>query len=147
MTSTQKTSNPNKQIFVLVTSRYIEAQSDPQLKRFVFSYTVKITNDSSVACQLIRRHWLITDSNRKVEEVLGEGVVGKQPIILPGDYFEYSSSAVMETEIGTMEGRYFLIEVESLSNDHSTQVESKNSPAEFHVPIPRFTLSIPRVLH
>ena len=147
MTNTLTVSNLAQQVTVSVISRYIESQSDPDQKRYVFSYTIQIRNDSPVACQLLRRHWLITDANRKIEEVLGEGVVGKQPVILPGTFFEYSSSAVMETEIGTMEGRYFLTVLNKESDLNESQVTQKITQPEFHIPIPRFTLSIPRVLH
>ena len=135
------------QLMVTVVARYIESQSDPDQKRYVFSYTIQIKNESPVACQLLRRHWLIKDANRKVEEVYGDGVVGKQPVIQPGAFFEYSSSAVMETEIGTMEGRYFLTPVKTHSELDSVDLLLTNKPNEFHIPIPRFTLSIPRVLH
>lgn len=113
-------------------SGFVERQSDVKNKRFVFSYTITIENESDSEFQLISRHWVIQDANRKTEEVYGEGVVGEQPIIKPGESYTYTSGAVLETEMGTMEGRYFMIN------------QSKN---EFEVPIPKFVLSVPRTLH
>ena len=111
---------------------FIEQQSDVNNKRFVFSYTITIENVSDSAFQLVSRHWVIQDANRKVEEVYGEGVVGEQPVIEPGESYTYTSGAVLETEMGTMEGRYFMIN------------KAKN---EFEVPIPKFVLSVPRTIH
>ena len=111
-------------------------QSDTKENRFVFSYTITIRNNSDFDVQLLSRHWIIQDANRKIEEVYGEGVVGQQPLISPGAEFSYSSGAVLETEIGTMEGRYFFV-------DKSTV----QKPEEFAVTIPKFVLSVPRVLH
>ena len=111
---------------------FLDRQSDSQNKRFVFAYTITIENISQVSFQLLSRHWLIQDANRKTEEVYGEGVVGETPVIQPGESFTYTSGAVLETEMGTMEGRYFLRD--ELGND-------------FSVPIPKFVLSVPRVLH
>jgi ApaG protein len=111
---------------------FVERQSDIENNRFVFAYTITIENISSIPFQLISRHWLILDANKKAEEVFGEGVVGEQPVIQPGDSFTYTSGAVLETEIGTMEGRYFLRD---------------ETGDEFSVVIPRFVLSVPRTLH
>ena len=111
---------------------YVEQQSDRDSNRFVFSYTITIENVSSSPFQLVSRHWVIQDANRKIEEVYGEGVVGEQPVIAPGESYTYTSGAVLETEIGTMEGRYFML-------DQRKQ--------EFEVPIPKFVLSVPRTLH
>lgn len=111
---------------------FVEQQSDVDNNRFVFSYTITIENASESAFQLVSRHWVIQDANRKVEEVYGDGVVGEQPVINPGESYTYTSGAVLETEMGTMEGRYFMIN------------QSKN---EFEVPIPKFVLSVPRTLH
>lgn len=113
-------------------SGFVERQSDIKNKRFVFSYTITIENESDSPCQLISRHWVIQDANRKTEEVYGEGVVGEQPIIKPGESYTYTSGAVLETEMGTMEGRYFMID---------------KSKDKFEVPIPKFVLSVPRTLH
>lgn len=111
---------------------FIEQQSDIENSRFVFSYTITIRNISEKPFQLLSRHWVIQDANQKVEEVYGEGVIGEQPLIVPGESYTYTSGTVLETEMGTMEGRYFMI------ND---------TDKEFEVTIPKFLLSIPRTLH
>lgn len=111
---------------------FVEQQSDVQNKRFVFAYTITIENISDQPFQLLSRHWVIQDANRKIEEVYGDGVVGEQPVIKPGQSYTYSSGAVLETEMGTMEGRYFML--------------SENED-EFEVAIPKFVLTVPRVLH
>ena len=115
---------------------FVEQQSDPVNNRFVFTYTITIENKSDTSCQLLSRHWVIQDANRKVEEVYGEGVIGQQPTIQPGQQYQYSSGAVLETEMGTMEGRYFMI-----CNS------SGQDGVEFEVLIPKFILSVPRVIH
>ena len=117
---------------ISVVTSYVEPQSDAASNRYVFAYTITIENSSDEPFQLMSRHWLIKDANSKVEEVYGEGVVGDQPVIAPGEKYTYSSGAVLETEMGTMEGRYFM---------HS---HNKN---EFEVTIPKFVLSVPRTLH
>ena len=119
---------------VLVEARpqYIEAQSSPEQNRFVFAYTVTITNVGSIAARLLTRHWLITDANGKVQEVNGEGVVGEHPYLNPGDSFRYTSAAMIETPVGVMQGKY--------------QMQADNGES-FSAPIPKFTLSIPRTLH
>lgn len=122
----------SNEISVDVDTIYLPAQSVPDQQRFVFAYTIRIRNDGKQAAKLMTRHWVITDANGKVEEVYGEGVVGKQPYIAPGEQFEYTSGAILETPVGTMQGRYNLV-----SDDGS----------QFAATIPRFTLSIPRILH
>ncbi|RBP53756.1 Co2+/Mg2+ efflux protein ApaG [Arenicella xantha] len=123
------------EIEIVTVTDYVPQQSDPKNKRFVFYYTITIRNHSPIACQLMSRHWVIIDANRKVEEIYGEGVIGEQPVIAPGGEYQYSSGAVLETEIGTMEGRYFMIVSDASTTD------------EFEIPIPKFTLTVPRVLH
>lgn len=93
-------------IKVTVSSQYIPQQSHPQQKRYVFAYTVKIANEGEAPAQLKSRHWVITDGNGKVEEVRGPGVVGQQPLLRPGEQFEYTSGCVLETPRGTMRGTY-----------------------------------------
>jgi ApaG protein len=110
----------------------IESQSSPDENRYVFAYTITITNASPQPARLIRRHWLITDSNGRVQEVEGEGVIGKKPYLNPGESFRYTSGAMIETPVGIMQGRYTMIDEEGES---------------FNVAIPKFTLSIPRTLH
>lgn len=123
-------------IKVTANTGFVPHQSKPDENYYVFFYTISIHNESDIPCQLLSRHWVIQDSNRKVEEVYGEGVIGEQPLIQPGAIYQYTSGAVLETEIGTMEGRYFMVK-KSLEDD--TQ--------EFEISIPKFTLSVPRTIH
>lgn len=113
-------------------SFYVQEHSQPERNRYVFAYTITIRNEGAVAAKLLTRHWVITDANGKVEEVRGEGVVGEQPYLRPGEAFEYTSGAVLETSVGSMEGSYQMV-----TDDGS----------RFDAPIPAFTLSIPRTLH
>ena len=115
-----------------VTTRYLDDQSDPADGRFVFAYTIRIGNAGEVAAQLVSRRWVITDANGKVERVEGDGVVGEQPWLQPGEGFEYTSGAMLETELGTMEGSYMMV------TEDGTRL---------YVPIPVFTLTVPRTLH
>ena len=115
-----------------VDTRYLDEQSEPEQDRYVFAYTIHIRNRGTVPARLLGRHWVITDANGNVREVSGEGVVGEQPWLQPGEDFTYTSGAVLETQLGTMEGRYDMIA------DDGTR---------FDAPIPAFTLSIPRTLH
>ncbi|OGT78871.1 MAG: Co2+/Mg2+ efflux protein ApaG, partial [Gammaproteobacteria bacterium RIFCSPLOWO2_02_FULL_47_50] len=102
----------NKQqyhIKVEVKTTYVQEQSEPENNRFVFAYTITITNTGQVPAQLLSRHWVITDANNKVQEVRGEGVVGEQPYLTPGDSFRYTSAAMLETPVGCMQGNYQMI--------------------------------------
>jgi ApaG protein len=117
---------------IAVDTCFLDDQSVPEEGRFVFAYTIHIRNDGKVPARLLGRHWLITDGNGKVKEVVGEGVVGEQPWLRPGEGFEYTSGAVLETDIGTMRGSY-----DMLADDGT----------RFAAPIPAFTLSVPRTLH
>ncbi len=119
-------------IRVEVDTSYLADQSDPKDKRYVFSYTITIRNEGSVPARLLTRHWIITDSNGKVQEVRGEGVVGEQPHLLPGQGFRYTSGAVLETPVGAMQGSY-----QMLADDG----------VKFDAPIPPFTLAIPGTIH
>ncbi len=119
-------------IQVDVQTQYIEEQSNPEQDYYVFSYTITIINKGDQAAQLINRHWIITDSNQKVQVVRGEGVVGEQPHLEPGDQFVYTSGTMLETSIGTMRGSY-----EMLAEDGKL----------FDAEIGEFVLSTPRVLH
>jgi ApaG protein len=96
-------------IRVDVETSYLEEQSDPKERRFVFSYTITIRNEGSVPAKLLARHWVITDANGKVQEVRGDGVVGEQPHLKPGQGFRYSSGAVIETPVGAMQGSYHML--------------------------------------
>ena len=124
--------NNSYTIDVQVRTRFVPDQSRPDDNRYVFAYTITLHNRGSVSAQLLTRHWVITDANGKVEEVRGDGVVGEQPWMRPGDDFEYTSGAVLETPVGTMGGSYLMLA------DDGTR---------FEAPIPSFTLSIPRTLH
>ena len=117
---------------ISVATQFLDEQSDPDGGRYVFAYTIRIRNLGRLPAQLLDRHWLITDGNGKVEEVRGEGVVGEQPRLEPGEAFTYTSGAVLETAVGTMQGSYHM------SGDDGT---------EFDAPIPAFTLAVPRTLH
>jgi ApaG protein len=120
------------EIQVRAESRYLPEQSNPQQSVYAFAYTIRITNRSTMAAQLISRHWLIEDSDGQVREVKGLGVVGHQPLLNPGESFEYSSGSQIETPTGRMRGSYFFVA------DDGTR---------FDAPIPEFTLSMPRTLH
>ena len=117
---------------ISVATQFLDEQSDPDSERYVFAYTIRIRNLGRLPAQLLDRHWVITDGNGKVEEVRGEGVVGEQPRLEPGEAFTYTSGAVLETDIGTLRGSY-----DVLADDGT----------RFAAPIPPFTLSIPRTLH
>ena len=111
---------------------YIEEQSSPDDHRYVFSYTITIENIGKIAAQLVSRHWIITDANNEVQEVRGLGVIGKQPLLQPGEVFEYTSGSVFTTPIGTMKGSYQMVAEDG---------------THFEAEIPEFVLAIPRVLH
>ncbi|MEY8239325.1 MAG: Co2+/Mg2+ efflux protein ApaG [Cycloclasticus sp.] len=123
--------NPQN-IEVNVDCTYIPSSSEPAAARYVFAYSISIQNNSETATQLLSRHWLITDANGKKQEVHGEGVVGEQPNIQPGETYQYTSGAVIETSVGAMQGSY-----DMLAADGET----------FSTTIPAFSLSIPRTLH
>jgi ApaG protein len=112
--------------------KHIAEQSDEADNRFVFSYTITVTNNGESTVQLLGRHWVITDSNNQTQEVRGQGVVGEQPVIKPGQSFEYTSGTVLSTPVGTMTGSYQMV-----AEDGS----------KFEAPVPQFVLSVPRVLH
>jgi len=124
-------SEKNK-IIVEASPLYIESQSSPDESRYVFAYTITITNVGISPAKLLSRHWLITDSNGKIQEVRGEGVIGEQPYLKPGESYRYTSGAMIETPVGIMQGKYLM---RSESGD------------QFKAPVPQFTLSIPRTLH
>jgi ApaG protein len=124
--------NRKYDITVVPKATYVEDQSDPSKSQYVFAYTITISNTGSVPAQLISRHWIITDANGKVLEVKGLGVVGQQPLLKPGESFEYTSGTHLETAVGTMHGTYQMIAEDG---------------QQFDAPIPSFTLSVPRVLH
>jgi len=113
-------------------TQYLAEQSDEAAGRYVFAYTINIRNTGSVPAQLISRHWVITDGRNQVQEVRGLGVVGAQPLLKPGESFEYTSGTAIATPVGTMRGSYQMV-----AEDGTL----------FEAPIPEFTLSVPRILH
>ena len=119
-------------VTVVVETVFIPDQSDPLVDRYVFAYTVTITNTGTIPAQLVSRHWVITDAENKVQEVRGLGVVGEQPLLKPGESFEYTSGTAITTPVGTMYGSYQMV---AEDGEH------------FDAEIPVFTLAMPRVLH
>ena len=117
---------------VQVESFYIDSHSIPEEDLYVFAYRIRLKNLSQRTVQLLRRHWIITDSNGKTEEVKGEGVVGEQPVLDPGEEFEYTSGSHLKTEMGTMHGSYQMV---------------NNQGESLEVEIPCFTLSVPGILN
>ena len=111
---------------------YLAEQSSEADNRFVFAYTITLTNAGTVAVRLISRHWIITDAHLDVQEVRGQGVVGEQPVLKPKQSFEYTSGTVLATQVGTMSGSYQMV---------------ADDGTEFDLPSPQFVLSVPRVLH
>ncbi|HUI59483.1 MAG TPA: Co2+/Mg2+ efflux protein ApaG [Steroidobacteraceae bacterium] len=118
-------------IRIEVETAYLDEQSDPKEGRYVFSYTITIRNEGQVPARLLRRHWVITDANGKVQEVRGDGVVGEQPHLKPGQGFRYSSGAILETPVGAMQGSYEMV------TDAGTR---------FAAPIAAFRLAMPGIL-
>jgi ApaG protein len=120
------------EITVAARTTFIPDQSDVDGSRYVFAYTITITNTGSMPAQLVSRHWIITDANNQVQEVKGMGVVGEQPLLRPSESFQYTSGTAIATPVGTMRGSYQMIAEDGM---------------QFDAPIPEFTLSMPRVLH
>ncbi|HQR71292.1 MAG TPA: Co2+/Mg2+ efflux protein ApaG [Burkholderiaceae bacterium] len=120
------------QFSVSVRPQYLETHSNPDERHFVFAYTVTIRNTGEHTAQLISRHWIITDGNNQIEEVRGEGVVGEQPVLKPGESFEYTSGCPLSTPVGSMRGTY-----QCVADDGTA----------FEAAIPEFVLSMPRALH
>ena len=119
-------------IAVSVVTQYLADQSDEDAGRFVFAYTITVRNPGNVTAQLISRHWIITDSQGLVQEVRGLGVVGAQPVLRPGESFEYTSGTSIATPVGTMRGSYQMVAEDG---------------THFEAPVAEFSLAIPRVLH
>lgn len=119
-------------IVVTVTPQYLPEQSEPERHQYIFAYTVRITNNGAKSAQLISRHWVITDGNQKIQEVRGLGLVGQQPLLAPGQSFEYTSGCPLPTPVGTMRGSYLCVTEDGFPLD---------------VPINEFVLAIPRTLH
>ena len=120
------------EVAVSARAAFVPEQSDENAGRYVFAYTITVVNTGSLAAQLLSRHWIISDSDRNVQEVRGRGVVGQQPVLAPGEHFEYTSGTAIATPVGTMRGSY------RMKADDGT---------EFDADIPEFTLSMPHTLH
>ena len=120
------------EIIVKVHTTYLPEQSDEALDRYVFAYTIVLSNAGTVPAQLISRHWIISDGSGGTQEVRGLGVVGEQPLLKPGDSFEYTSGTAISTPVGSMKGSYQMVAEDGL---------------RFDAPIPEFILSVPRILH
>jgi ApaG protein len=125
-------SNKQCDIRIHVATDYIDDQSEPDADRYVFAYTITISNNGEVPATLMSRHWIITDANGKIQEVNGDGVVGEQPYLQPGERFRYSSGAVLETPVGAMQGMYRM---------------ETDTGSSFDAPIEPFTLAVPGLLH
>ncbi len=123
---------PASGIDIKASTQYLTQQSDPARSSYAFAYTITITNLREQAVKLLSRHWIITDQNNKVEEVRGNGVVGQQPVIAPGQSYQYSSGTVIHTETGDMKGSYTM---------------QSGSGEQFQAPIPLFVLAVPHMLH
>ncbi len=119
-------------IKIITETEYVANQSSPEGGRYVFAYTITITNTGHAAATLLRRHWLITDANCQTQEVQGEGVIGEQPHLMPGESFRYTSAAVLATPVGCMQGTYAMVADDGM---------------DFNVQIPVFNLSTPNTLH
>ncbi len=124
--------NKKYEINIAVRTIYLPDQSDETADRYVFAYTITITNIGMVAAQLISRHWIILDGGNDVQEIRGLGVVGEQPLLKPGDSFEYTSGTAISSPVGSMKGSYQMVAEDG---------------CRFDTTIPEFTLSIPRILH
>jgi ApaG protein len=123
---------PRHEISVSTRVVFVPDQSDVERSRYVFAYTIRITNTGTVTARLLTRHWIITDANGEVQEVKGDGVIGEQPLLKPRESFEYTSGTAISTAVGTMRGSYQMI---------------ADDGVRFDAQIPEFTLSMPRVLH
>lgn len=119
-------------IEVEAVTQYLDNQSQPEKDRYVFAYTITIRNHGTTPAKLLARHWVITDANGHVQEVRGEGVVGEQPHLAPGENFRYTSAAMITTPVGVMRGKYHMV---------------ADDGERFDAEIPSFTLAIPRILH
>lgn len=124
--------NKKYDIDINIRTVYLPDQSDEESDRHVFAYTITIANTGTVASQLISRHWIINNGDGTIQEVRGLGVVGEQPLLKPGDSFEYTSGTVISTPVGSMKGSY--------------QMAAEDG-VHFDVAIPEFILSVPRILH
>jgi len=132
MVKNRRMTDKKYDITVAARTAFIPDQSDMGIGRYVFAYTITITNTGTVPAQLVSRHWIITDSNNQVQEVRGDGVIGEQPLLRPNESFQYTSGTAIATPVGTMRGSYQMVAQDGV---------------QFDAPIPEFMLSMPRVLH
>jgi len=123
---------PKYDFSITVRPQFLPEHSNPEEEQFVFAYTVTIRNTGETTAQLVSRHWIISDGNNRIEEVKGEGVVGEQPILQPGEAFEYTSGCPLPTPVGSMKGSYLFVAEDG---------------TQFEAAIPEFVLSMPRTLH
>lgn len=123
---------PKYDFSITVRPQFLPEHSNPDEEQFVFAYTVTIRNTGEATAQLVSRHWIITDGNNRIEEVKGEGVVGEQPILQPGEAYEYTSGCPLPTPVGSMKGSYLFVAEDG---------------TRFEAAIPEFVLSMPRTLH
>ena len=121
----------NHKIRVDVQTSYVAEQSDPRERRFVFTYTITLRNEGQMPAKLLTRHWIITDADGKVQEVRGDGVVGEQPHLKPGQGFRYSSGTMIATPVGSMQGSYQMV---------------ADDGERFDAPIPPFRLAMPGIV-
>ncbi|MCP5269466.1 MAG: Co2+/Mg2+ efflux protein ApaG [Zoogloeaceae bacterium] len=126
------TENKKYAIAISTAPEFIPDQSNPENNHYVFAYTITIQNMGSIAAQLVSRHWIITDAKDETQEVRGLGVVGQQPLLKPGERFQYTSGCALPTPVGTMRGNYQMVAEDG---------------THFEATIPEFTLAVPRVLH
>ena len=132
MVKNRRMTDKKYDITVAARTAFVPDQSDLGSSRYVFAYTITITNTGTVPAQLVSRHWVITDSNNQVQEVRGAGVIGEQPLLRPNESFQYTSGTAIATPVGTMRGSYQMVAEDGV---------------QFDAPIPEFMLSMPRVLH
>ncbi len=119
-------------LIIEVVAQYLPAHSAPEAKHFQFAYTITLTNTGDQPVQLLERYWLITDGNQKETEVSGEGVVGEQPHLAVGESYQYTSGAMLETPVGTMQGHYLM---------------QRADGSQFTAPIAVFRLALESALH
>jgi ApaG protein len=126
------TSTDAQSIEIQAVSQFIDEQSDMNADRYAFAYHITVRNTGKVTAQLLSRHWVITDAEGSVQEVRGEGVIGQQPVLRPGEQFEYTSGCTIATPVGTMKGSYQMVAEDG---------------TRFDAMVPEFTLAMPRTLH
>lgn len=122
----------NRRILVDVTATYLDQESEPDKARYLFAYTITISNRGELAARLLSRYWKITGGDGHEQEVAGDGVIGLHPYLAPDQQFTYTSAAMLDTPVGMMQGHYTMV------GDDGEQ---------FDVLIPAFTLAVPRTLH